>query len=291
MKWKTLAAGQLDRLVKSSKPVYVLNTSVLPSGDKGTIIINFYDGTRREFFKMPPTFIPVAASDVIPPERLSQSRDFKQSLVKGMLTLVDPDQAADYLETREAREEYEILMLSEHSQKSRGINIEAEVAKRTRVSHQGNASAGPRDETGPSDTVSNRVRGFMESLTSKTMTAQEVLINLRRHQSALSDGDLSYVIANSEDKGLKSWASKALAEQAGEAPARPAVKKAVTAAKKELPLAKKKDDDTAFDFEKPMSAEEQRQEAEAMSKAAGQQALHGESQIESEIDRLLAGKR
>jgi hypothetical protein len=290
MKWKTMPPGKLDSLVNANKAVYVLNSSVLPSGDKGTIVINFYDGTRREFLKIPPTFIPIAASDVIPPKKLSESRDFKQSLVKGMLTLVDPDQAADYLETKEAREEYENLMLSEHSAKSRSITTEAEIAKRTRVSHQSNASAGPRDETGPGDTVSNRVRGFMESLTSKTMDAKEVLISLKRHQTALSDGDLSYVIANAEDRELKQWATKALSEQAGEVPAKVA-KKVVAAAEKAVPLSKKKDADAAFDFDKPMSAEEQRAEAEAMSRAASQQALHGESKVDEEIDRLLAGKR
>lgn len=288
MKWKIMPPGKLDSLINAGKPVYVLNSSVLPSGDKGTIVINFYDGTRRDFLKIPPTFIPIAASDVIPPKRLGESRDFKQSLVKGMLTLVDPEQAMDYLETKEAREEYENLMLSEHSSRARSITTEAEVAKRTRVSHQSNASAGPRDETGPGDTVSNRVRGFMESLTSKTMTAQEVLVNLRRHQTALSDGDLSYVIANAEDRELRQWATKALAEQAGGTPA-VAAKPAKKATAKAEP--KKKDDDSSFDFEKPLSAEEQRAETEAMSRAASQQALHGESKVDEEIDRLLGGRR
>jgi hypothetical protein len=40
-----------------------------------------------------------------------------------------------------------------------------------------------------------------------------------------------------------------------------------------------------------MSPDEVREDAVARSKAMGQQALHGESKVGDEIDRLLSGKR
>ena len=196
MKLKTLPVTHLEHLVRSGKPVYVVNTSSLNSGDKGTIVVNFVDGTRRYVFKMPPTYIPMAVTDSIPSSKLIDSPDFKQCLLKGMLTLVEPNSAENYLSTPDAQEEYESLVLSEHSAKANSMNIEYEMAKRTKVAHNSvGGSSGPLENPGVSDTVSAKVRGLVESMVSETMSASEVLKELRRRQSALTTVDFSYVIA------------------------------------------------------------------------------------------------
>jgi hypothetical protein len=293
MKLATLPPSALEKLVNQGKSIYVINTSSLPSGDKGMIVVNFYDGNQREFFKMPPTYIPMAISDAIPSKRLIESRDFKQCLLKGMLTLVTPESAEAYLSLPEAREEYDALVLSEHSQKNHRIDVEAEVSRRSRVSHHSDhQGAGPVQDTSVSDSVSNRVRGVIESLRSGDLSASEALRTLKRHQSALSQVDFDYVRTNIGDPGIEEWASRAA--EAGAPAKRTAVaKKAPPAPPAPKKAAKKKDDDfKSFDFDddgSEMTAEERAADARARAMAVSQQATNGQSRAEEEINNLLSG--
>lgn len=297
MKLKTLPPSALDSLIQGSKAIYVLNTSALPSGDKGMIVVNFYDGTRREYFKMPPTYIPMSISDAIPKNKLADSRDFKQCLLRGMLTLVDADSAEDFLASEEAQAEYNALVLSEHSSAARNVNVEREVVKRTSISHQSNEAAGPQD-VGAVDTVSNKIRGLVESMISGTMTARECLQTLKRHQSALTAVDLSFVAANSSNSELTQWAKATLSQVVAENPTPVALAKTPKAKKSTAhvePLSKKKMEKEAasFDFgsdDVEMTPEEKAADAKLRAAAMNQQAVTGDSALEREIDALLGGK-
>lgn len=292
IKWKTYAPGKLQELLEAKRPVYVLNTSSLASGDKGTIIVNFYNGKRKEFFKMPPTFIPMAVSHIISPTQLGESRDFKECLQKGMLTLVDPDQAADYLETAEARDEYENLVLSEHSMKSKSLNIDQKLSNRAQMTHTSNDMAGPQQDVSQTDTVSNKVRGLVESMISQTISAKECQTQLKRHQTALNATDLSYVIQNSVDAELTGWARKALNEVATTGTKQTLVEQPSVQTRVQ-PTGINNSNESAFDFddrgEVKMSAEEARLDAEAKAAAHANQSLHGESKVTQEIDKFLKG--
>lgn len=283
MKFTTLAPMHLEKLVASGKQVYVLNTSVLPSGDKGMIVINFFDGTRREFFKMPPTFIPIAVTDSIPAKRLIESRDFKQSLVKGMLTLVDPDQAEQYLCTDEAREEYESLMLSEHSQKAKGVDYK-QPTSRQQIS-ENKEEYGPNQDVGAVDTVSNKVRALVESLKSGDVTGKQVKLELRRHQEALSHVDIAYIGANNTDPELSTYVNSLLPTQ------KSAIPVTASAPAKAKPAKAKPAKEGAFDFggEDEMTPEEIAADAAARSRAMSEQAVNGQSKI-SDINAMLGKK-
>lgn len=286
-----LAPGKLDELIDQKKPVYVINTSVLPDGNKGMIVVNFFDGTRREFFKIPPTFIPISATDSIPASRLRESRDFKQCLVKGMLTLIEPTSAENYLSTREAQEEYESLMLSEHSAQSQGVAYNA--GTRASVAVNDVEGTGPMQDVSAVDTVSNKVRGLVEALKSGTKSAKEVKVDLRRHAEALSPVDIAYVQANATDPELLEFITT-LDQQ----PVKPSVVDKPTAKKTSRRKATKaqpkvSQDYKAFDLddkgEANMSPEELRADAEARSKAMAEQSLNGQSRVNDEINKLIGG--
>lgn len=291
MKWKTLPASKLDTLIKAGKRIFVLNTSSLPSGDKGMIVVNFYEGTRREYFKMPPTFIPMAISDSIPSKKLGESKDFKECLIKGMLTLVDPDQAEAYLDSDEARSEFDNLVLSEHSTRAKRQELETQVMKRARVVHQTSQSAGPMDvqDTSAVDTISNKVRALVEEMISGTKQAPEVVIELRRHQSALTAVDLSYVLGNSTDERLSKWTEKAIKDLAS------SPGKQVTTSVK--PLAKKRKDDLGddadFSFDSDdsdLTPEEKAADSAARARAVASQDLEGKGNSTKAIDDLLKSR-
>jgi len=291
MKLKTLPPSHLDRLINSNQPVYVLNTSALSTGDKGMIVVNFFDGNRREFFKMPPTFIPMAVSDAIPSSKLRDSRDFKQCLLKGMLTLVDPATAENYLASPEAQDEYESLVLSEHSAQYNNIDVEKEVSRRTRVAHQSGGSEGPIQEVGAIDTISNKVRGIVESLVSKSLSSKEALTQLRRHQSALKAVDFSYVAENTTDAGLTKWAKKALTQSMDddldyEEPVKARAKR--KPAKKKAKAKSADENEFSFDSaDEEMSPEELAADAAARARAFETQATEGQSKINDDINNLM----
>ena len=302
---KFLKPSKLDGLVASGKPVYIVNSSATQSGDKGTICINFVDGQRRDFFKMPPTFIPMSISDAIPPKNLSESRDFRQLLLRGMLTLVEPSSAEDFLSSPEAQEEYEALVLSNHSARAQNIDLEREVSQRTQIAHQsGGHGAGPVQDVSAVDTVSNKVRGFMESLVSKELSAKDVLVELRRRQSALTAVDFSYVAANTTDPELKKWAKKALTQASAyedddEEIVKPKRRRKKTTAKKAKaqPPANPQEENASFDFDddKPagfgqMTADEREADRRAQEAAMAAQAVDGRSKIDEEINKIMSGK-
>ena len=319
-KLRTLAPSQLERLIKEGKPVYVMNTSSLPSGDKGMVIVNFYDGTRREFFKMPPTFIPMAVTDSIPPQNLMNSKDFRQCLIKGMLTLIEPQSAEAYLATPEAQDEYDSLVLSEISAKAQKVDINKTVSQRTRVAHTNNQSHGPIQDVSAVDTVSNKVRGLVESMLAGSLTDRESLIQLRRHQSALTSVDFSYVLANTTNVELRKWAKTGLSRSSEEEyddidnevegeeedvveqstkikknrqkksnPARSAgtAGTAGTAEPKGSQVNKKEDYANIFDFEKDENLVE---DARHRNTAIAQQALGSQSMYQEEINKILNGQ-
>lgn len=292
MQWKTLAPGHLDKLAKAQKSIFVLNTSALPDGSKATIIININDGTRRDFFKMPPTFIPIAVTDMIPINKLLDCRDFRDCLSKGMLTLVDPDQAENYLNTQEAKDEYESLMLSEHSSKNRRQPLETEVAKRVQVAHQSSdAGAGPTQDTTAHDTVSNKVRALVEDMISGSKDEKEVAIQLRRHHEALSHADLSHVVAYAKTNELRDYAQKAMATVGKTSSVNiPAGKKKAVAGSS-VNSAKPS---AAFDFDSnnnEMTEEEAQADARARAEAMSTQAVNKQSKITEALDEMVRGKK
>jgi hypothetical protein len=301
MRLKTMPASNLDRLIRENQTVYVINTSSMPSGDKGTIIVNFFDGTRREFFKMPPTFIPMAITDSIPSRQLGDSKDFRQCLLKGMLTLVEPTSAEVFLATEEAQDEYEALVLAEHSAAAQGININKPVSQRARVAHySGEGGAGPMQDITAIDTVSNKVRGLVESLIANTLNAKEVLVQLRRHQSALQPVDFSYILANTTNPDLKKWAKACLSRSTKEDDYEDDVEEPVVEVKakrkkreKEPKIAakesKKKETYTdVFDFKEDNNVNEDFRMQQA---AVNQQSLYAESKVEQEINEMISGKK
>jgi len=297
MALKLLKPSWLEKLIAAGKPIYVINSSATKGGDKGTICVNFVDGQSRDFFKMPPTFIPMAISDAIPTKILLESRDFRQLLLKGMLTLVEPAGAEDFLSSPEAQEEYEALILSNHSARAQNIDLEREVSQRTKIAHQsGGHGHGPVQDVSAVDTVSNKVRGYMESLVSEELTPKQVLTELRRRQSALTAIDFSYVAANTTDKELKRFAKKSLVKAtAYDEEEEDYEEVAPKKKRKKAAVAEKDEDNGAFSFEDTstygtMTAAERQADQEAQAAAMASQAVDGRSKIDAEINKIMTGK-
>lgn len=284
MKWKEHRPSELAALIKAGRPIYVLNTSNFGSG-RGHIIINFIDGTRKRHFEVPDTFIPLNITDSIPADQLTQSHDFLDLLKKQIITLVDGDQAAEFLASEEASEEYDALVLSRHSSRAHGVELEASV-KRSFSSKI--ALTADMEEAMSDADVSPRVRAKVDELTAGAITAKEMLAECKRNGESFTEVDLHFIQSQVKDIAVGKWIDSRLMDISGD------MGKALNKAKSPTPtraVAKasgKGDLSKAFGKkaskagmslddgdDEPTSDEEAAELAKGMAKAASQQNISG----------------
>lgn len=270
MQWKVIEPTRLNEMIQSNTPIYILNTSNYTNG-RMAIIISFIDGTRRRQFTVPPTFIPMCITDAIPHKEVSNP-DFLDLLNKRIITIVDTKQAQEYLKTQEAQEEFHAIILSEHSQKAQGVNLEMGVKKSFSSAAQLTAEV----EEAVSDVqISTKVRAFMDDLAAGTITSKQALSECKRHGESFSDLDLHYIRENSKDLELAKWVEGKLIDRSSDigTKAPKAVKQQsalnrAMAGKKGLKSSRDDDDE-------PTTAEEQAELARGMAMAQSQQNTSG----------------
>ena len=105
-------AVELDALLNDGKKVFVKNTS----RPMGHIVLTFVTPNGRSIPRpIPRTFIPICLTDTLSPDVIKQSSDLRLFLNKGVIQLIDPDEATKELQTEEAQEELRRLNLSDFS--------------------------------------------------------------------------------------------------------------------------------------------------------------------------------
>lgn len=285
-KWKTVDPHHLGAMIQARRPIYILNTSMFPNGNKGTIVINFVDGTRKRYFTMPDTFIPLCITDSIPSETLLNSADFLDLLRKRIITIVDTDQAQEYLGSREAVEEYEAIVLSQHSSKARGVDLESAVKKTFSSAAQLTAEV---EENVVTSEISTKVRASVEDLSAGAITAKEFLAHCKRHGEGFTEVDFHYIRENVRDQDVQKWVQSKLLDQSSDIKTG-SVKKATPAKKSALATSLAKKSKKVADEDEPTSDEEAAELQRGMAMAAAQQAVDGKSKIPELVSKMLSGK-
>lgn len=292
VKWKTVEPHNLGSMIQAKRPVYILNTSLFPNGNKGTVVINFVDGTRKRHFTVPDTFIPLCITDSIPAQELANSADFLDLLRKRIITIVDSDQAQDYLGTKEAVEEYESIVLSAHSSKARGVDLETAVKRTFSSAPQLTAEV---EENVTTADINNKVRASVEDLAAGSITAREFLANCKRHADGFTEVDLHYIKESVRDLEVQRWVEARILDKSSDIKSG-SVKKAAAAAPKKGALAsslaaKKKNSRKDDDDDAPSSPEEEAELQRGMAAAMANQAVDGRSKVPEMVDKLLKGKK
>lgn len=249
----------LNQLVKDGKPVYVKNNSK----PKGLIVLNFTEDTGRNIgFQIPPTFIPLCLSDVIPADSILRSTSLRESLYKKVVILIDPEDAERELMSAEAQEELNALSVSVYSDAHTGTAIREQMERSIKESQDMvNPVGGQLSSAQPvqgDDIIDPKVKAVLLRLDSKEISSKEALSSLRRMKDDMSMDDLSYVVSQIQEGAIKKFAMEALAEK------RNPEKVADTRAEV-VPTFKKSPD--AFDFDNTsMTPEEIALEKEAIRK-------------------------
>jgi hypothetical protein len=202
---------ELDALLDEGKKIYVKNTS----RPMGHIVLTFVTPNGRSIPRpIPRTFIPICLTDTLSPDVIKQSSDLRLFLNKGVIRLIDPDEATQELKSEESQEELRRLNLSDFS-------AAAEATERvTKMTDQQTYTPAVNNPNAPVegvviDPVNNRVKATLLQVEAKDMTEREAVAEFRIMRDELTTHDLTYVISQSVDEGpLRRFAYQQLSEVA-----------------------------------------------------------------------------
>ena len=201
----------LDSLLNDGKKIFVKNTS----RPMGHIVLTFVNPNGAAVPRpIPRTFIPICLTDTLSPDVIKQSSDLRLFLSKGVIKLIDPDEATKELQTEDAQEELRRLNISDFSASASATERVLQMETQQTYSPAINNPNAPVEGVVP-DPVNNRVKATLLQVEAKDMTEREAVAEFRIMQGELSSHDLTYIISQSQDEGpLRRFAYQQLSEAA-----------------------------------------------------------------------------
>jgi hypothetical protein len=202
---------ELDALLNEGKKVFVKNTS----RPMGHIVLTFVTPNGRSIPRpIPRTFIPICLTDTLSPDVIKQSSDLRLFLNKGVIRLIDPDEATKELQSDEAQEELKRLNLSDFSSLATATDKVLQMENQQTYTPAVNNPNAPVEGV-VIDPVNNRVKATLLMVEAKDMTEREAVAEFRIMKDELTTHDLTYVISQSVDEGpLRRFAYQQLSEVA-----------------------------------------------------------------------------
>ena len=202
---------ELDALLNEGKKIFVKNTS----RPMGHIVLTFVTPNGRSIPRpIPRTFIPICLTDTLSPDVIKQSSDLRLFLNKGVIRLVDPDEATKELQSVEAKEELARLNLSDFSAAAEATERVAKMTDQQTYTPAVNNPNAPVEGV-VVDPVNNRVKATLLQVEAKDMTEREAVGEFRIMRDELTNHDLTYIISQSVDEGpLRRFAYQQLSEVA-----------------------------------------------------------------------------
>ncbi len=204
---------ELDELLNEGRKVFVKNTS----RPMGHIVLTFVTPNGRSIPRpIPRTFIPICLTDTLSPDVIKQSSDLRLFLNKGVIRLIDPDEATKELQSEEAQEELKRLNLSDFSSAAVATERVSKMSnQQTYVPAVNNPNAPVEGVT--LDPVNNRVKATLLQVEAKDLTEREAVAEFRIMRDELTNHDLTYIIAQTVEEGpLKRFAYQQLSEVAAQ---------------------------------------------------------------------------
>lgn len=202
----------LDDLLDSNEKVYVRNNAVK---SHLLIIVQMEDKSgRKRALKVPPTQFPICISTQFSKDMIRESSDLRDALSKGVLVLVDAKVAEAQLKDPDAKDELKSYALSVYADSAPENAVRDNLQ---RLKDQTSPVVDAADVLGgasiPSDEVAPRVQALIASLTNKEKTSKDILVQLKRLKTTLSQSDLTFIIRECEkETQVREFAEGALAE-------------------------------------------------------------------------------
>lgn len=199
----------LDDFISEGKEIYVKNNASTP----GMLLINFTEPAsgKTVMVKIPNTFLPIRLSDFVTPNMIANSYDLRSWLKKGILTLVDPEEAKDIVNDPENQYEIERLFTSDLSKDKTAYNSELhKLFTKNASSVHVPEEYQEEEEEEIGNSITPRVLSFVERILSKDLNVHKGLNELRvmEKQKQLTIDDCDYIINELEDGQIKNLVTK-----------------------------------------------------------------------------------
>lgn len=202
----------LEWLKEHNKPLYVRNIT-RPCGQIG---VNFVQANgRAKTVKIPRTHLPVCLSNQLSWETILLSDDLRICIVKGVIDIVNPEEAERELASEPAIAETERLQLSEFSAKQQFLSKrvrEMENAENQKVDPN---AAGLEPLGIETNVIQPRILSLVEKLLNQDISIKAALSELKTMERELRETDCSYIIANGPEGQIRNYAQKLLAQIRG----------------------------------------------------------------------------
>lgn len=202
----------LDDLLDSNQKVFVRNNSLKMHL---FIVVEMKDKAgRSKPLRVPPISAPICISEQFSKDVIRESEDLRRCLSKGVLTLVEPEEAVKYLQTPEAAEALKALTMSVYADSAPSNAVRDSMSKLKNKSTTNIVdSADLLNKKVTDDQISNRVRGTIASFQSKEKSSKETLAALRRLKPTLTEADLTYILTECKtETTIREFAEGTLAE-------------------------------------------------------------------------------
>lgn len=225
----------VQELINNDKPIYVLNKTNRYLEKRGPHVLEIKDGNKRVAkVIIPATKYPFLLSSHVPPKLLAESTEFYAAISKGILELVDPDEAKRIMSDPIAQEVVDTAM-RKFQPTVRTINPPPELIAGNKRENDDRVPPGadrgisqvpadddPRnanlkmkvankDEDGPSGTVEQIVMDLESDPNLESDKFNELAA------LDLTEADLGYLMRKCKDfPKILSWAKKSLANLVGD---------------------------------------------------------------------------
>lgn len=200
----------LHQLVSQNLPIYVKNLT----RPRGQVVLTItLNNGKNTPLKIPKTFIPINLSDHAPVDVLANCYDLSQYILKGILELQWPDEAAAELGGGDSQDEIRRLQLSEFSSLSKFTSKRVQDAERTEAQTKQLTASSKFDVSDTEvQTISPRVMQLIQFYKADDKTAKEILSELRIIETELTNADCSYVVSNGPAGQVREFCQRVLAK-------------------------------------------------------------------------------
>ena len=188
---KYLDISQLESTDKGQ--VYVLNS------EKAQILISVpkINGNGSDLVKIPNTFIPLDLTTQVMKRQLMDSSEFRKTISKGLVKVVNPEYAAILLDTPEAKaevtrinNELQAIRVASQTQDSAATDedeyVDAPQARKSAGKEMANAAKSPTSE------VSQKLKQIVANSAVEEWTQPQIVAAIKRHGD-LTTADRDYL--------------------------------------------------------------------------------------------------
>jgi hypothetical protein len=182
----------LQSLITNQKEIWVRNKVASLGKGSGAIFISI-SSDSAESIMIPPGSDPVCITEQIDPESLKSCRDLFKLVNKGVLELLDPDDAEKYYENRVDRKEKVAQKIRKYTNKVQDDKLPKEI-----TFSQSNTGVNPR------------LPGLCLKAKKLSISEEDLFEDLLENQESLKEEDFNYLTTNGYFGSVKEWAKDQL---------------------------------------------------------------------------------